>query len=255
LAGCSFQASPANASADAAIDSPAAPHPGPDAPPAPPGFCDPTDATTMVCFDFDDGTANDKSIHHLPVHAQGLAFLPGEVGLAMQFAVTSTADLDDSPVFDVDALTIEAWIRPTALPDNVADILDVNDQYAFLVESDGTLHCLLSDTGASIEDGRVAAGAWSHVACTYDGATGVANLYINGARVSQQTGGGPMSHLGTTGLSLAADNPPGPPPPAFKPPPDDPRTRFIGMLDQVRLSNRARTDHEICVDAGLTSCP
>lgn len=263
LAGCSFQASPAGAPVDAApLDAPGTAKPDPDAsspPPGPTPFCDPTDASTVACFDFDDGTADDKSAHHLPVHAQGLAFLNGEVGLGMSFQGPSTADLDDSPVFDVSSLTMEAWVHPTDLPDDFAVVLDVDKQYALEVDSGGTVDCLLASTGATIEDGAIRAGEWTHIACTFDGTAGLATLYINGSEVDHQSATGPLLTQGTTGLSLAANNPPDapPPPPPVHPnkkPPGDTRNRFIGMIDQVRIVSRARTAHEICLDAGGKTC-
>jgi len=267
LASCSFQSKSAGAP-DAApgptLDAPGAPRPGADAAPTPPPgaapFCDPADASTVACFDFDDGTASDKSAHQLSVRTQDLAFLAGEVGLAMSFQATSAADLGDSPLFDVSAVTIEAWVHPTQLPADFAVVLDVNNQYALEVDSGGTLDCQLAGTGVSIQDGAIPAGVWTHVACTYDSATGIATLYVNGSEIDHQAGGGALSTQGTTGMSLAANNPPdAPPPPAIrpgkKPPGGDTRNRFIGMIDQVRLSSRARTAREICLDAGVTACP
>jgi hypothetical protein len=250
LTGCSFQssASPAtDASApglapDAAIDGP------PVAQAAP--FCDPDDASVVVCFDFDDGTAGDKSAHHLTVHTDNLQFVPGQVGQAVKLAADSAADLDDSSVFDVASLTIEAWIDPDQLPADTADILDVNNQYALQVKADGSLHCILSNTNASVSGlAAIPPQRWTHVACTFDGASQVGVLYVNGTQLNSTGGNQALATDGNTGMSLGGDNGP----PALKPGP--PTDRFVGVLDQVRLASRARTSHEICLDAGRTSCP
>jgi hypothetical protein len=42
-------------------------------------------------------------------------------------------------------------------------------------------------------------------------------------------------------MSIGANNPPG-------------TDRLIGLIDQVRLMDRARTAAEICADAGKTAC-
>jgi hypothetical protein len=256
LVGCSFHASPATGTADAAIDSPGVPSASPDAKiDAPPvqtaAFCDPSDQGIMVCFDFDDGTANDKSSHHLTVHTANLNYTAGEVSQALQFSATSAADIDnDDSVFDVSSITIEAWINPDALPGNMAnvlDVLDVNGQYAIQVKKDGTLNCILGDTGAVLNGPTdISPHHWSHVACTYDGSTGDAFLYLNGGGLNSDHGQHPLATKGNSGFSLGADNSP--------PPLPIDRQRFVGLLDQVRLTNRVRTGHEICLDAGQTNC-
>ena len=252
LTGCGFQSSPA-APVDAAIHATIdAARPGPDAPPTQTAaFCDPTDATTIACFDFDDDTATDKSANHFAVHSQNLLFAKGEVGDALEFGLASTADIDPAAAFNVEAVTVEAWVHPTP-PADFANVLDVNDRFALQIETDGTLHCLLDGSGLVVAAGQISFNTWTHVACTYD-VNGVATLYASGQQVTQVNGGNSLKIDGQSGLSLAADNPPDGPGPQLTP--VDTRHRLLGLLDQVRVSNRARTAHEICLDAGVASCP
>jgi len=58
-------------------------------------------------------------------------------------------------------------------------------------------------------------------------------------------GGDTLATNGTTGMSIAADN--------NSTVPD--RHRLIGLIDEVRLMNVARTPAQICADAGRSSCP
>lgn len=86
----------------------------------------------------------------------------------------------------------------------------------------------------------IAVDPWTHVACTYDGAATV--VYVDGAEVARKPGTSVPSTLGTTGMSIAADNPSG-------------NDRLIGLIDQVRLMDVARTAEQVCADAGKSSCP
>lgn len=241
LGGCSFRAHAGSSDAaidapdreaDAAIDSPGA---------SPQPFCDTADPHLMVCYQF-EGDTRDGSSHHLDATMSNVSFPAGKVGKAMQFGATSAADVPDSAVFDVAALTIEAWIWPSQLPSGTgrAGIVDMDGQYGFFLRPGGDLTCT---TGASLPPAvaQLQTDRWTHVACTYDGAA--AAIYVDGIPLAKATGGGALNTSGTTGISLAADNPPGA------------GARLIGLIDEVRLMNVARTPAQICADAGKSSCP
>jgi len=204
-------------------------------------FCDPTDPDLVACYQF-EGDPKDSSANQLDATTVNVSFPPGKVGQAMQFAADSAADVRDSAAFDVTAFTIEAWIWPSQLPstDTRAGLLDMNGQYGFFLRPDGDLTC----TGGVTLPAAVAqlsTDRWTHVACTYDGTAGT--IYVDGIALSNATGGVMLKNGGTTGISLAADNPPGS------------GSRFIGMIDEVRLMNVARTAAQICTDAGKPTCP
>lgn len=235
LGSCGFRASVTseNTGLDAAADVGAIDGPAP--------FCDPADPHLMACYEL-EGDTKDSSAHHLDATMANVTFPPGKVGKAMQFEVNSVADVPDSLVFDVQALTIEAWIWPSQLPSNGnrAGILDMNGQYGFFIFPGGNLSCT---SGVALPQAvaHVATDRWTHVACTYDGST--AAIYVDGVPLSKATGGGTLNTGGTTGISLASDNPPGA------------GSHLIGLIDQVRMMNVARTPAEICADAGTSSCP
>jgi len=148
----------------------------------------------------------------------------------------------DSAAFDVTALTIEPWIWPSQLPSNGnrAGILDMNGQYGFFLHAGGDLTCT---TGVTLPTAvaQIGTDRWTHVACTYDGIATA--IYVDGVAVANAAGGGALNTGGNTGISLAADNPPGA------------GSRLIGLIDEVRLMSVARTPAQICADAGRSSCP
>jgi hypothetical protein len=214
------------------------------APPAP--FCDPGDVHTIACYDF-DGNASDESGNHLDTTATNVSFVPGQnqVGMAMQLANNSQVSVGDSRLFDITELTIEAWIRPSQLPqiNNRAGIVDVEGQYGFFLYPGTMLTCTLVGGPGSVNTPltAIAVNRWTHVACTYD--RSISTIYVDGIPIVQATSTGALATNGVTGMSIGANNPPGT------------GDRLIGLIDQVRLMDRARTAAEICADAGKTSCP
>jgi hypothetical protein len=205
-----------------------------------PPFCDPTDPQLIACYQF-EGDTTDSSANHLHATMTNVSFPPVKLGKAMQFAADSAADVPDSKAFDVTALTIEAWIWPSQLPSNGnrAGILDMNGQYGFFIHAGGDLAC--SGGGAeATAAAQLATDRWTHVACTHDGTA--ATIYVDGVALSNATGAA-LRTGGTTGISLAADNPPGA------------GSRLIGLIDDVRMMNVARTAEQICDDAKNPTCP
>jgi hypothetical protein len=256
LGACSFQATPVASQSDpgAPIDAAA---PVPDATavaPAPPSaYCDPTSGTAaghvFACYEF-EGSAGDGSSTKLTTTTADLSFMPGQVGQAVGFTTDSAIDIAESPVFDAGSLTMEMWINPSQLPSGEVDtvyLLDVNNQYAFQLKEDGSLHCTLIDGKSLDGSANIKTNHWTHIACTYDQTSGMSVLYANGSQLNSDNGtkGKPLSNRGSTGMSLGADNAP-----------EDPaqRSRVTGMLDQVRLLNVARTKQEICDDSGVATC-
>lgn len=229
LGGCTFATSverPIDA-ADAPIDAVVPP----DEPAA--AFCDPADPALIACYEF-EGSTQDASANALHATMTNVSFVPGKVGLAMEFGATSAAEIPDSDAIDVAAITLEAWINPAQLPEagQRVGIADMNGQWGlFIHEPTGRLQCTMVN-GISMQiEANIAANTWTHVACTYD--QGTTTIYVNGAQRFQMGGGGTLATGGTTGISLCADNPAGS------------GQRMIGLVDRVRFSSRARTAAEI----------
>lgn len=201
-------------------------------------FCDPIDKL-IACYEF-EGDVRDLSGNHHDATTANALFVTGKAGKAMLFGLTSEATVAGSDQFDVDALTIEAWVRPDLLP--VAGmqsvILDVDKQYAFSINDDGTLTCDLHGLGKFGTTAAIVAGAWSHVACTYDGAT-AARIYIDGNSAATRAGNSDLSGGGNP-MAIAGNSPTG--------------LQLVGLIDQLRLLGVARSGAQICSDAGKTAC-
>jgi len=202
-------------------------------------YCDPNDPALIACYQF-EGNALDASNHDLDAATMNVSYVTGKVGMAMQVGATSAADVAENSALDPANITIEAWIKVPALPSagSRMGILDNNGQYGFFLLEAGNLRCAGSNT-LDQTSGSITVDVWHHVACVHNGNT--STLYADGVVVDTGSGGGNLATGGTTGISLAADNPPGA------------GDQLIGLIDELRILNVARTTTEICEDAG--ACP
>jgi len=135
------------------------------------------------------------------------AYCGGEVNSGFQFNGNGNYVLiNQSPSIGSDAgFTIEGWINPATLGypmpvvewERALGSTDGNDVglhwyinqpgagdfYVNLKDLSGTDHPLTFSSAT----GFLTAGDWQHVAFTYDGSSGLATLYVNGAAVGTQT--------------------------------------------------------------------
>lgn len=182
--------------------------------------------------------------------AQGsVTYAAGEVGQAFVLNGTSWVRVPASNSVNVGTgtgITIDAWIKPTNV--TYAPIAEWNNPasgtpigvhlwiggavasgelYANVVDTTNTFHSFWSATGL------ILAGSYQHVALTYDKASGMATLYLNGVVVA-----GPAS-FGTftpqTSFDLYLGNRPAGPGQAT----------YSGQMDEVEIFNRALTGAEI----------
>jgi Concanavalin A-like lectin/glucanases superfamily/Bacterial Ig-like domain len=97
--------------------------------------------------------------------------------------VNDTVRMLDTPALDsANALTVEAWVKPTALPSSSATVVRKDGQFQLRLMANGSLRLRLWKGGDAVEWATAAAtistGSWQHVAFTFDGA--VARLYVGG---------------------------------------------------------------------------
>jgi hypothetical protein len=244
LAGCSFQTNvfatssdgpvagddapvpdgPADAPIDTAIDAP------PDAPPdsPPPPFCDPSDPTLVACYEFENDTA-DASGHNLNATNTNVTYVTGKVGKAAHAVGMTRMTVTQNALLDPSALTIECWIHAPIPGGGRAGIVDNDGDWGFFLQPNGDLQGVGLTSQANIP-----ANTWTHVALTYDGTT---RHYVNGVEVASaaNTSGAFSTTNGSTGVSIAADNPTGSP--------------LNGDIDQLRIFSVARTPQQIAADA------
>jgi hypothetical protein len=191
----------------------------------------------------------DDSVNGNNMVLTDITFADGKVGQAFSFNGTSShIEIPDNPVLDVgagDGFTVTAWIKPSRV-DGIyigiewCDYLCVfeigqtpSDQGvldASVFDSDRNNHFLITRPRTIVPN------VFQHIALTYDKASGIGTLYVNGTIVNQ-------SHLGSYipltkgGLRIG-----------FRPgvPGQWSYNRFFtGLMDEIAIYNRALSVTEI----------
>jgi Concanavalin A-like lectin/glucanases superfamily/Bacterial Ig domain len=164
----------------------------------------------------------------------------GRYGGALSFdGVNDSVSVPDAASLDLtNNMTLSAWVRPTGSTDWRTVLLKERPG--------GQAYSLYASSGVAAPSGTVAIGgsdqevlspselpanAWSHLAFTYDGS--FMRLYVNGLEVSSkpQTGNAPVS---TGALKIGGNAVWG--------------EWFAGLIDEVRLYNRALTSTQLQTD-------
>jgi hypothetical protein len=170
-------------------------------------------------------------------------FVPGRFGNALSFdGVNDWVTVADAAALDLSsAMTLEAWVKPTSVAgwrtvllkegagnmayEMYANNPDVSRPAAYFTTAGGTLRAA---TGTSV----LPANAWTHLAVTYDGTN--MRLYVNGVLVRDVLRAGTI--MATTGpLHIGGNQVWG-------------GEFFAGLIDEVRIYNRALSAAEIGAD-------
>jgi hypothetical protein len=227
--------------------------PSAPATPAPGEFT--VDANTVALWNFDEGEGSilrdlgpiginlqyaergDKKPNETPPE-----WVRGKFGKALLFNADfrqQYGNTDDAwkKFFGLDKeFTFEAWIRPENLAIPAPLSIFQNMRY----QKTGFRITLTADfkVGFMLEDGTneificgiapLITGAWSHIACTYDGKT--AKIYVNGALDAQKEVPNAVIQSESDGYSIGYTG--GMP-------------HFHGAIDSIRISNAARAEFTI----------
>ena len=212
----------------------------------------PPETGPVLALSFDSvagGLVSDTSGFHNDGTVRGAVSEPGKVGNALRFdGVDDWVTIADAASLDLtSAMTLEAWVNPSTLTqwhtvllkENAAGMAyelyahnpDVSRPAAY-----GTLNgAIRGVTGTA----ALPTNTWTHLATTYDGTN--MNLFVNGALVRTVARAGAMD--ATTGpLRIGGNLPWG-------------GEFFAGLIDEVRIYNRALAPAEITADMNRGSTP
>src|ERR1051325_8851670 len=209
----------------------------------------PTLAGPVAAYSFDEGsgtTVTDASGNGNNGIITGATWTnQGKFGNALSFTAPDWVTVNDSNTLDLTSgMTLEAWIFPTAVTGNWTTVIfkeqpEVNNQVYGLYGSSpstlplidvytDTIHELYGPTPLPLND-------WTFLAATYDAVNGL-SLFVNGAQVAHLTVTGNMvtstGPLRMGGNSLFGEY-------------------FEGIIDNVRIYNRALSQTEIQIDMNL----
>ena len=171
----------------------------------------------------------------------------GRWGGALSFnGVNSLARVPSSASLNLGAaMTLEAWIQPTAAQSGWRTIVQREVDAYFLNASNDTGPLLPSGGGTLggatvFVSGPTASpiNAWTHVALTYNGTT--LRLYVNGVLAASQARTGSIQ-ASSSPLWIGGNSPYG--------------EYFQGLIDEIRIYNRALTQAEIQADMAAPIAP
>ena len=200
----------------------------------------------VAAFGFDEGTGSttaDASGNGNVGTISGAAWTPaGRFGQALSFDGTNDwVTVADSASLDLTTgMTVEAWVRPTTLTGWRTVLLKERSgglAYSLYAHNnDPNPAVTIHRATQPIEDwvsgaGPLALNAWTHLAGTYDGTT--LRLYVNAQQVSSRLLSGAM-FTSTDPLRIGGNAPWG--------------EYYSGLLDEVRLYNRALSQAELQSD-------
>jgi len=164
-------------------------------------------------------------------------------GLDDEIRVSSTSDHDIGAA--TSSLTIEAWVYPTEVKTQGIvrkGSAAADSPFTLGLAGNGEVVARLATEGGDDIDVRTNGydlNTWTHVAVTWDGSD--VRLYVNARLEASEPFAGPMTVdtsplLIGTRLQLPADT-------------------FAGKIDDIRLIDAARSQCEICQDAGISDTP
>lgn len=187
-----------------------------------------------------EGDASDSAGNNAGTPVGGVTFASGHVGQAFSFNASSDTGVivpPASPLNPTEAITIEAWVRPSSFPNGAPAIVrkDQNavgtTQYSLSVGNGVTTGIAVMNIGGAgtATGGSVPTNVWTHLAGTYD--RQFIRLYINGVEVTNTAATSPIP-TSTENLSIGRHA-------LFT------TRNFDGLIDEVSIYNRALSAGEI----------
>jgi len=197
-----------------------------------------------------DGTAVDASGngHDGTVHgAAATSDRFGSSSSAMLFNGSSDyIEIPHAEVFMFDSsFSLSAWVRPARIDYSYAGQIvckaQTGNEWNLFFRDGDIISFFEYGSGTNVELSAVPIGSavnsWHHVCSVYNAATGLQSLYWDGTRIAEQSAPLPeTNYTGAVGIGAEADVPQG---------------FFEGTIDEVRIYDRALTESEIDLLAGL----
>jgi len=175
------------------------------------------------------GNGNDAAL------LNGAAWTAGRIGGGLRFdGVDDAMQLPNSQTLAFSgAFTVEAWIAPATF--DRERFFWWTPSAMMTLRADGTVVPVAVLTGGQVgfvSNWSVAAGVWSHVAITYDGAT--LRLYINGMDAGSRPASGTLIPSSPPQAALIGGS-----------------SGFAGLLDEVKFYRRSLSPAEISADMAV----
>jgi len=227
--------------------------PTPTPTPTPP-VCTPP-PSGMVSWWPAEGDANDIQDGNDGTLENSAGFATGEVGQAFSFDGSNqdVAIGDPNNLKLTTGLTLDAWVNPSAVQGSSGDLVGGiitkwaqsfpgGDSWATWIRNNGSGgYSLAADLsgGSGVGEsgvyfgGTIPINSWTHVAATYDSASSVLTLYVNGVSVVSAVAFTPGTLIEATDAAVYIGSEP------------TAQRYFPGLIDEVEVFNRALTGIEV----------
>jgi hypothetical protein len=185
--------------------------------------------------------------------------IEGKYGNARSFDnTTDVVEINHIPDYNFDGdFTLEAWVNPELFKINDLVVIakgntsDSSEAYRFSVLSDGSIEVIINTNGkidgryiTKTENFLVNDDQWQHIAATFQMTTSEVKIFYNGRRQEVTTvgiPGPPVSSLAPLSIGLATGG-------SFS----NKSNLFFCGIDEVRLSNKARTPVEFNLSGSIS---
>lgn len=200
------------------------------------------DANTMLLLTFNEGNGNttsDLSGNGNDGELKGAEWAEGKFGGGIE--IKDDGDcvvMPLSPTLDLtDALSLEAWVKPATVSVRM-DIISKHESggYALIIDEGGIMRASFHIAGNYIASRSVSvlqAEEWYYLAATFDGEA--LRVYVDGELEGETAATGTVTTT-TVPLAIGGNAGPGGIVSSYY---------FKGLVDELRVSNVARTDEEI----------
>ena len=194
------------------------------------------------------GEVLDSSYNRL--HGTGVGnplSVPGQVCNGAQLDGSNLIRVNDNPLLDLTSeLAITSWIRLDSYgPDSLNSIFSKDENYEFHINSSGQIFWWWQTSGSprrtrSFDSGAatITLGNWHHVAIVYSQSR--QSIYLDGVEVAYQTYSGEVLATNSDPLEIGADQ-------------GITGRRWRGMIDEVKLYDRALSGAEVVADMNATN--
>src|SRR3989338_2523425 len=197
----------------------------------------------VAAYAFDEGsgtTIEDSSgNNNTGTLTNGPTWTTGKIGGALSFdGVNDYVDLGNPlSLRPVNQITISAWINPTDVSTSKTivskDITGAAD-YFFRVQGPGGVRCNFEGLVLDLVGNYVLTNVWQHLACTYDGS--IVSIYKDGILLSSSAASAVTYSDSGANIKIGRRDEGGG------------GLYFPGLIDDLRIYNRALTEAEIQTD-------
>jgi hypothetical protein len=174
------------------------------------------------------------------------SWIPGRIGQALSFSGANYVNLGNPPgLRALGSLTVSAWVRPSTLNNGHSIVswdAGSTNFYSLTLKDGGTTSTQGPGFQIQTSNGSETVffnkfdwnpSQWYHLAGSFDAATGVMKIYVNGALAASRTlAAGTVMQAGTFGTQTASIG-------------ADGGVGFTGSIDDVRIYNASLADAEI----------